>query len=112
MTQQIGAIRGAMLHLGTPLNELANAMGKRDFSSCATFIEDAKPLVDALDKLVHENPIADRLSTQITRLSGAIREAANLTWKDPTQTEIYKSTIIAVQAARSEFVTALNRLEL
>jgi hypothetical protein len=110
MKERIEAVRVAMLHLGKPLNGLASGIGNCDFDSCAGLLVDAKRLVEALEKSVSENPVANQLGTQIKRLSNAIDEAAALR-SDSTGVEILKSAIIAVQAARSEFVDALDRLE-
>jgi hypothetical protein len=112
MTERIEAVREAMLHLGEPLNGMVSGMRKGKFESCAALLADAKTRVDALEKLVCETPVANQLSEEVKRLSGAIREAAELTRNASAETEIYKSTIIAVQAARNEFVNALDRLEL
>jgi hypothetical protein len=112
MTERIDEVRKAMLRLGEPLNGMLSGMRMGKFESCAALLTDAKKRVDALESLVCETPVANQLDKEVKRLSGAIREAAELTWNVSAETEIYKSTIIAVQAARSEFVNALNRLEL
>jgi len=113
MTERIDEVREAALRLGEPLNRILSSMREGKLDSCAAFLPDAKSQGDALEKVVCENPVANQLSDQVKRLSGAIREAAELatTWNASADTEIFKSTIIAVQAARSMFMNALNRLE-
>jgi hypothetical protein len=95
-TERIDEVREATLHLGEHLNRIVSHMGKCNFESCAAFLPDAKTRMDALEKLVSENPVVNQLGDQAKRLSGAIREAADLALKAKTRTHASRSGFVMV----------------